>query len=106
MPQHALGSENNQRLAPWTQRLSSQKMKILSGRRRLADLHVVSRRELQKALDARARVLRALTFIAVGKEQHNSGEKTPLIFGSRDELVDDDLGTVGEVAKLGFPEDE
>jgi hypothetical protein len=35
-----------------------------------------------------------------------AGEKSPLGFARGEELVDDDLGTVGEVAELGLPEDE
>ena len=30
----------------------------------------------------------------------------PLVLGRGDELIDDDLGAVGEVAELGLPEDE
>src|SRR5438046_2747530 len=42
MSQHALGSEHNQRFAPRAQRLATEQMKILSGRRGLADLDIVS----------------------------------------------------------------
>ena len=31
---------------------------------------------------------------------------TPLVFGSNDVLVDDDLSTVSEVAELRFPHDQ
>ena len=51
--------------------------KILRGSRRLADLHVVARGELQKALDARAGMLRALAFVAVRKQHDESGEQIP-----------------------------
>ena len=46
MPQHALRCEYNERLAPWTQHLPSQEMKVLCSRGRLADLHVVPRGKL------------------------------------------------------------
>ena len=72
MAQHALRSEHDQRLAPVAQRLAAQQVKILRRIRRLADLEIVAGRELQKALDAGARVLRSLAFVAVGQKQHHA----------------------------------
>src|SRR5262249_53570072 len=106
MPQHALGRKHDQRLAPAPQRLSSQKMEVLSRGRRLADLDVVLGGKLQVALDTRAGMLGALAFIAMRKEHHQAGEQPPLVFAGDDELVDDDLGSVREIAELGFPERE
>ena len=51
-------------------------------------------------------MLRALAFVAVREQQDESGEEVPLVFAGDDELVDDDLRAVGEVAELGFPHDE
>ena len=51
-------------------------------------------------------MLGALAFVAVREEQDDAGEQAPLGFAGGEELVDDDLGAVGEVAELGFPEDE
>ena len=62
--------------------------------------------ELEIALDARAGVLRALAFVAVGQEQDDAAEQAPLVFAGGDELVDDDLRAIGEVTELRFPEDE
>ena len=67
------------------------------------DLHVVARAELQIALDAGAGVLRALAFMPVRQQQNQSGQQVPLVFPGNDELVDDDLRAVGEVAELRFP---
>ena len=58
------------------------------------------------ALDSGAGVFGALAFVAVREEESETGGFSPLVFGGDDELVDDDLGAVGEVAVLGFPEDE
>ena len=51
-------------------------------------------------------MLGALAFVAVGEEHDEAGEEAPLGFAGGEELVDDDLGAVGEVAELGLPEDE
>jgi hypothetical protein len=42
----------------------------------------------------------------VGQEQHDAGEQVPLGLAGADELVDDGLGNVDEIAELSFPEDE
>jgi hypothetical protein len=44
-------------------------MEVLRRIGRLADLNIVSCRELQIALDARARMLWALSFVAMGQKQ-------------------------------------
>ena len=48
----------------------------------------------------------ALTLVAVREQQHDSRVLTPLLFGGRDELVDDRLSAIHEVAELGFPQNE
>ena len=62
--------------------------------------------ELEEALQAGAGVLRPLAFVAVRQKQHDAGGLLPLGFGGDDELVDDHLGSVGEIAELRFPEDQ
>jgi hypothetical protein len=81
-------------------------MEVLRGGGGLADLDVVLRGELEVALDAGAGVLRALAFVAVRQQHDEAGEQAPLGFAGGDELVDDDLRAVGEVAELRLPEDE
>ena len=51
-------------------------------------------------------MLGALAFVAVWQQQHQAVLLAPLVFGSNDVLVDDDLCAVGEVAELGFPHHE
>ena len=106
MAQHALGREDDQRLAPVAQGLAAQQMEILRGVGGLRDLDVVLRGELDEALDAGAGVFRALAFVAVGQQHDDAGEQIPLGFAGADELVDDGLRDVDEVAELRFPEDE
>ena len=101
-----LGVKTMSGLRQERQRLTAQQMEILRGGGGLADLNIVVRGELEVALDAGAGVLRALAFVAVGQQQGEAAEQAPLVFAGGDELVDDDLRAVGEVAELRFPEDE
>src|SRR5258708_24818821 len=48
-------------------------------------------------------MLRALPFIAVREQAEAAGPWQPFAFTRRDELVEYDLGAVGEVAELRFP---
>ena len=103
MAQHAFRREADQRLAPLAQSLTAQQVEVLRGRRRLADLHVIACAQLQIAFYAGAGVLRPLALIAVRQQQDEAAEQTPLFLAGADELVNDDLRPVGEVAKLCFP---
>ncbi len=106
MAQHALGSEDDERLAPGAQCLTPQKMEVLRGVGGLADDHVLACGELQEALYAGGGVFGTLAVVAVGQEHDDAGEQAPLGFAGGDELVDDALRAVDEVAELGLPEDE
>ena len=70
-----------------SQSLAAQEVKILARVRRLADLKVVPRSQLQKTFDTRARVLGSLPFVAVRQQQHQAGEQSPLVFPGADELI-------------------
>ena len=72
----------------------------------LADDHVLACGELQEALYARGGVFGALPVVAVGEEHDDCGEQAPFGFAGCDELIDDALCAVDEVAELGFPEDK
>ena len=72
---------------------------------RVGDAQVVLGGELQEALEPGAGVLRALPFVAVRQQQHQRRASAPTWRAPRDdELVDDHLGAVGEVAVLRLPE--
>ena len=49
-------------------------------------------------------MVRALALVAVRQQQHDAGALAPLLLARADELVDDRLGAVDEVAELGLPE--
>ncbi len=48
----------------------------------------------------------ALSVVAVREEHDDSGEEAPLGFACSDELIDDGLRSVNEVAELRLPEDQ
>jgi len=106
MTEHTFRCEYDQGLAPVAQGLAAQQVKILRGVARLRDLDVVFGGELDEALDSRAGMFRALAFVAVREQHDDAGEQVPFGFAGADELVDDGLRDVDEVAELRFPEDE
>ena len=70
------------------------------------DLHVVFCRQAEEALEPGAGMFRPLPFEAVGQQHDDAAQAVPLLFGTADELVDDDLRDVGEVAELRLPKDQ
>ncbi len=78
-------------------------MKYLRCRRGLHHLHVVVGRQLQKALEPRRRVLGTLTFVAMRQHQRQARLAAPLHFAGGNELINDYLRAVDEVAELRLP---
>ena len=106
VPEQALGGHDDQRLAEAAPDLAPEQVEVLRRRRRDGDLDVLFGAELKEPLEAGAGVFGALPFVAVGQEHDQAAGPAPLRLGRGDELVDDDLGAVGEVAELGLPHDE
>src|SRR4029077_6055850 len=104
--QQAFWREDEQRARVVEESLAAHEVKVLRGRRAVREAHVVVRAELQEAFDSRARVLRPRPVIAVGQQQGQAGVLPPFGAGRRDELVDDHLGVVEEVAVLRLPDDQ
>ncbi len=106
LAQQRLRREDDQRLAPRADHLAAQRVEQVRRRGQVHHLHVVLGGHLQEPLDAGARVLRALSFVAVRQEQGEARQAQPLVLRRGEELVDDHLAAVGEVAELRFPDDE
>src|SRR5262249_16799373 len=106
MTKEALRREDDERLPPGAEHLTAERVEEPRRRRQVADLDVVLGRQLQEAFDARARVLRPLPFVAVRQKKDEPREAEPLVLGRDDELIDDDLRRVEEVAELRLPHDE
>ena len=103
MPQQALRRHDDERLAQRAHHLPAQHVKHLRRSRRHAHLHVVLGAELQEPLQARRGMLGSLTLVAMRQEQRDARQAAPLGFAGTDELIDDDLRAVAEVAELTLP---
>ncbi len=114
-----LGSHDDERLAVIAPKLPSQYMEIVSCRRAINNLpvnvpvlHIASVRdsliilitELQKSLNSAGRVLRSLPVEAVWKQDDEAILYIPFCLTRGDACVDGDLGTVGKIAELSFPD--
>ena len=104
MAQQALRGHHHQRLTEVALHLAAQEVKELGWCRAVGYLDIVLSAQLQKALQPGARVFGPLALIAVGQEQHQAVHALPLGLGRGEELIDDDLGTVGEVTELRLPD--
>ena len=60
-------------------------------------------RQRQEALEACRGMLGSLTLEAMREQEHQPRPLTPLVLSGNEEVVDDDLGAVDEVAELRFP---
>ena len=99
-----LRRHQDQRLAEVALQLPAQDVEVVGRRRAVGDLHVVFGAKLQEALEPGRRVLRPLALIAVRQQADEAGHAQPLALARGDELVEDHLRAVGEVAELRFPQ--
>jgi hypothetical protein len=104
--QQALGGHHHQRPAQILQQrgLAAQQVEVLGGGRAVADPHVALGRQLEEALQPGRGVFRPLPLVAVRQQQDETGFLLPLGAGGDDELVDQHLCAVGEVAELRLPQ--
>ena len=98
--------KTHERLADLAPHLTAQQVEVLRRRRRVDDLDVVLGAHREEALDASRRVLGPLALVAVRQQHDEARRLAPLVFGGDEELVDDDLRAVDEVAELRLPGDE
>src|SRR5258708_15010914 len=104
MPQHTFRSEDDERLAPRPADLPAQQVKILRGGGRLADLHIFFAGELHKALDARARILRALALLAGREKPDQTRGEAPFVFTGPYIMFDYDLRAVRSIRHRRLPQ--
>ena len=81
-------------------------MEVLPGGGRIRHVHIPFRAQLQEALESRARVLRPLPLEPMREQEDDARILPPLRPVRGEELIDDRLRDVGEVAELRFPEHE
>ena len=104
--QEALRRHHDERPARAPRGLAAQQVVELRGRGHVRDAQVVVGGELEEALEPRGGVLRAVALVAVRQEQRQPRGHAPLGAARRDELVDDHLRAVREVAELRLPDHE
>src|SRR4051812_24644126 len=98
MAEQRLRRHHDQRLSGIVFHLASQGVEVLRGRRWINDLHVPLGAERQETFESRRRMLRALAFVAVRQEHYQAAVLAPLFLSRGDELIDDDLAAVDEIA--------
>ncbi len=87
-------------------RLAPQQMEVLGRRGAVRHADVALGAEGEIALEARAGVLRATAFVSVRQQHREPRGVAPFGEPRHDELIDDHLGAVCEVAVLRFPQDQ
>ena len=105
-PQQALRRHHDQRARLRHERLAAQQVEVLGRRGAVRDADVALGGRLEEALDASARVLGARALVAVREQQREPRGLAPLGEARHEELVDDHLRAVHEVAELRLPQDE
>src|SRR5699024_7763471 len=81
-------------------------MENLCCRSRLYHLHIIISTQLQETLNARRRVLGTLPLVTMGQHQGKATVTAPFGLTRRDELVNNNLGTIGKVTELSLPDGE
>ena len=106
MAEQRLRRHDDQRLADVALQLAARDVEVVGGRRAVRHLHVVFCAELQIALEAGGGVFRPLALIAMRQQNREARHAQPLALARRNELVEDHLGAIGEVAELRLPDGE
>lgn len=121
--QQVLREEAGQRLSESSVHLSSVQMEDVGGGSGVSNLDVavlvlslklIGRGEVERilvseqqvSLNSSGRMLGTLSIVSVGQRQNQAGSLRPLGLGGGNELINDDLGSVGEVTKLSLPDDK
>ena len=99
-----LRRHQHQRLAELAVELAPEDVEIVGGRGAVGDLPIVLGAKLEVALEPRRGMLGPLALIAMRQQQHEARHAEPFPLAGGDELVDDDLRAVGEVAELRLPQ--
>src|SRR5579875_858783 len=104
--EQALGRENHQRPRLGHPRLPTQQVEVLRGGGGIGHPDVALGGQLQEPLDPGRGVLGTGPLIAMRQQQRQPRGLAPLGQPGDDELVDDHLGAVDEIAELRLPQDE
>ena len=103
-PQHRLGRHHDQgALRACSRACERSRWKYWADVEGMATRMLPAGAEREEPLEAGGRVLGPLPLVAVREQHDQPGVLAPLDFGRGQEVVDDDLRPVGEVAELGLP---
>ena len=86
--------------------LAAEHVEVVRRARAIGDLNVVLGGELQETFEASRGVFRPLALVAVRQQHDEARQAEPLALARDDELIDDDLRAVDEVAELRLPKHE
>src|SRR5262245_43889952 len=109
---HALVTEQRFRrhqdegLAELAMELTPQDVKVVGRRGAVRDLPIVLGAKLEIALEPRRGMFRPLALVTVRQQQHEPRHAEPFALARGNELIDDDLRAIGEIAELRFPQHE
>ena len=102
--QQRFRGEDDERLAEIAADLAPQGVEIVRRARQVAHLDVVFGAELQIALDPRRGMLGPLPLVTVRQQHDETAHAQPFRLARAEELVDDDLRAIGEIAELRLPQ--
>ena len=83
--------------------LPADEVKIIGRRGNIYHIHVVFCAQIKESLQTSRAVFCALSLEPMRQKHHETAHAAPFVFCRRDKLVDHDLRTIVEIAKLGFP---
>ena len=86
--------------------LAAQDVEIVGRGGAIGNLDIVLGAQLEEALGARRAMFGPLPFITVRKQHHDPAGAQPFGFAGGDELIDDGLRAVDEIAELRLPQNE
>src|SRR6202521_5650133 len=99
VPQQRLRRHQDQRLPDLALKLTPQYVEVVGRRRAVRHLHIVLGAHLQEALEPRRGMVRALAFVAMRQQAHETGHAQPFALAARYELIEHDLRATGEGAE-------
>ncbi len=93
----------DQGLADVALELAAQDVEVIGRVAAIGHLHIVFGAHLQEAFKARGGMFRTLAFIAMRQQADESRHAQPFALARRDELIEQHLRAIGEIAELALP---
>src|SRR5690348_4066229 len=81
-------------------------MEIIGSSSDISDYHIQLGTHLKKTFNSAAAMFGPLSFIAMWQQHYQSIHAMPFLFSACHKLIDDNLGAVSKITKLGFPQNQ